>query len=504
MAKQVCDIKGGSGMSRGQSTEHLRDYKVTNPDAKKYGYYDPTRMGLNFEITRGGVVSPVNKGYPIDRRFKDICKARGIEIPKPIQMKDGTEKERNTVAHFILGGSRDQMLKLAFGDQKVDIARGADNRHITRHEDIEKWAIDQYNLMAKLYGEENIVAFVVHLDEKNPHVHCTILPAVDGKISYNKVVGGRNKEEARKRFYQLHDAIAAVNAKWGLERGDNIQKTGAKHRTSEEYLLWLRDECNKLEQDYGDVKEKVSGMKDSLKLLEGEIRRQEIKAKGLTTMIRNLEQKQEDLEAEVLSSDMVLQQNEQAKKNLDILIQSNQELLGKRRKELDDTKELLELLKKQHAEKLQEVKETNEKLSVLQQEMKEINNDKIGRLETGLFSDVGEFLLHHLQHGFFKDMQGLRKELSLESRKQFDSIFERAYIPEFSEHGDDIIKTAAALFLGREGQAIEIASSAGGGGGPEGGWRGKKDDEDEYEFRRRCFATACYMIRHPTQRKLKR
>ena len=107
MAKQVCDIKGGSGMSRGQSTEHLRDYKVTDPSAKKYGYYDPTRMGLNFEITRGGVVSPVNKGYPIDRRFKDICKPRRIEIPKPINMKDGTEKERNTVAHFILGGSRD-------------------------------------------------------------------------------------------------------------------------------------------------------------------------------------------------------------------------------------------------------------------------------------------------------------------------------------------------------------------------------------------------------------
>ena len=502
MAKQVCDISGGSGMSRGQSTEHLRDYKVTDPSAKKYGYYDPTRMGLNFEITRGGVVSPVNKGYPIDRRFKDICKARGIEIPKPIQMKDGTLKDRTTVTNIILGGSRDQMHKLAFGDQKVDIARGADNRHITRHEDIEKWAIDQYNLMARLYGEENIVAFVVHLDEKNPHVHCTLIPEVDGKISYNKVFGGP-KDVARKKFYTLHDNIAAVNAKWGLERGDNIQKTGAKHRTSEEYLLWLRDECNKLEQDYGDVKEKVSGMKDSLKLLEGEIRRQEIKSKGLTTMIRNLEQKQEHLEAEVLSSDMVLQQNEQTKKNLDILIQSNQELLGKRRKELDDTKELLELLKKQHAEKLQEVKETNEKLSILQQEMKEINNDKIGRLETGLFSDVGEFLLHSFKHSFWKDAQEIRQKLSLEDRNFFDTIFDKAYIPEFTEHGDDIIKTAAALFLGREGQAIEIASSAGGGGGPGGGWRGKKDDEDEDEFRRRCFATACTMVRSRSK-KLKR
>lgn len=503
MSKQVCDISATAGMSRGQSNEHLRNYKVIDPDAKKYGYYDPTRMHLNFEVTKGGVISPVNKEYSLAKRFEDNLKERGIEKPKPYKMKDGTEKERRCLANIILGGSRDRMLELAFGSQKVDLAKGADNRHITRKEDIEKWAIDQYRLMAKIYGEENIVSFVVHLDEKNPHVHCSIVPVVDGKISYNKVFG-ETKDKAREKFKSLHDSIAKVNEKWGLKRGENINLTGAKHRTTEEYLQWLREECNKMEQDYGNAKDRVSGMKDSLKLLENEIRKQEIKAKGLTTMIRNLEQKQVDLEAEVLSSDMVLQQNEQAKKNLDILIQSNQELLGKRRKELDDTKELLELLKKQHAEKLQEVKETNEKLAVLQKEMKELNNDKIGRLETELFSDVGEFLLHHLQHGFFKDMQGLRKELSLESRKQFDSIFERAYIPEFSEHGDDIIKTAAALFLGREGQAIEIASSAGGGGGPEGGWRGKKDDEDEYEFRRRCFATACYMIRHPTQRKLKR
>lgn len=502
MAKQVCDIFGGSGMSRGQSTEHLRDYKVIDPDAKKYGYYDPTRMRLNFEITKGGVVSPVNKGYPIDQRFKDICQARGIEIPKPIKFKDGTEKERNTVAHFILQGSRDRMLQLAFGDQKVDLAKGADNRHITRHKDIEKWAQDLYQFMCKKYGEENIVAFVVHLDEKNPHVHCTILPVVDGKISYNKVVGGKNKEEARKRFYQLHDEIAAVNAKWGLERGDNIHKTGAKHRTSEEYLLWLRDECNKLEQDYGDVKEKVSGMKDSLRLLEGEIKRQEIKAKGLTTMIRNLEQKQEDLEADVLSSEMVIQQNEQQNKNLDILIQSNQELLAKRRRELEETKELLELLKKQHAEKLQEVKETNEKLSSLQREIKELNNDKIGRLETGLFSDIGEFLLHSFKYSFMRDIEAFKDKLPPRLWDEIDKILDKAYIPEFAEHGDDIIKTAAALFLGREGQAIEIASSAG-GGSPGGGWRGKKDDEDEDEFRRRCFATACTMVRSRSK-KLKR
>ena len=184
MAKQVFDLREGKGMSAGQSTEHLRNYSVTDPDMKKYGYYDPTRVNLNFEVGKGGVVKPVNKNYSIVQRFKDNLRNRGIEDPNEIKRKKGLEPNRNTVANIILGGSREQMHKLAFGDQKVDITKGADNRHITRQSDIEKWAVDMYNYVAKKFGEENIIAFVVHLDEKNPHVHCTLVPVNEkNKIS---------------------------------------------------------------------------------------------------------------------------------------------------------------------------------------------------------------------------------------------------------------------------------------------------------------------------------
>jgi len=53
MAKQVYDLQAGNCFSRGQSTEHLRNYRIIDPAAKKYGYYDPTRMHLNFEVTTG-------------------------------------------------------------------------------------------------------------------------------------------------------------------------------------------------------------------------------------------------------------------------------------------------------------------------------------------------------------------------------------------------------------------------------------------------------------------
>lgn len=149
MAKQVYDLHAGKGFSRGQSTEHLRNYRVIDPEAKKYGYYDPTRMHLNFEVTTGGKVVPVNKSYDINRRFKDNLKRRGIKDPNEEKIKKGLTPNRNTIANIILGGSRDRMLELAFGDQKYDLAKGADNSHLQRKEDIEKWAVEIYNWAEK-------------------------------------------------------------------------------------------------------------------------------------------------------------------------------------------------------------------------------------------------------------------------------------------------------------------------------------------------------------------
>lgn len=505
MAKQVCDISGSSGMSRGQSTEHLRDYKVTDPDAKKYGYYDPTRVHLNFEITKGGVVTPVNKGYPIDKRFKDICNERGIKIPAPIKMKDGTEKERRTIANIILGGSREQMLKIAFGDQKVNLAKGADNRHVTRQQDIEKWAQDQYNLMCKLYGEENIVAFIVHLDEKNPHVHCTIIPEIDGKISYKKVFAGNTKEEARQKFKNLHDAIAEVNKKWGLDRGDSIQQTGAKHRTSEEYLLWLREQCNELENDRDALGSEVDGLKESVQLLEKEIRRNEIKLKGLGTMVNNLtsklegmEKERQDLEDDILSQQYDKQKLEQQMKNLNSLMQSTQESLDRKRRDMDETKELLEILKKQHAEKLQQVRETDEKLSKITKEYQSIGQEINVKNAIEMWAEVGSYVVNIFQDFFWKDMQQIRSKLPIEDRKLFDSIFDKTFIPELAEDGDEIVKNALAMFLGDENTVVEI-SSGGGGGGAGGGWRKRKDEDDD-TYRVRCFGMACQMVRSRSKR----
>ena len=493
MAKQVFDVSASSSMSRGQSTEHLRNYKVTDPDAKKYGFYDPTRVHLNFEVTKGGVITPVNKSYHIDKRFSDNLKARNIQIPKPYKMKDGTERERRCLSNIILGGSRAQMIKLAFGDQNVDLSKGADNSNVTRKEDIEKWAIDQYNLMCKLYGEENIVAFVVHLDEKNPHVHCSVVPVVDGKISYNKVFG-QNKDESREIFWNTHDAIAEVNAKWGLERGDNINITHAKHRTTEEYLLWLRESCNELEQKKNGLQGELSGLQQSLKLLEGEIRKNEIKVKGLTTMINNkmtvlhdLEQEQEQAEASLLTSEYNKQEVERQKKNLESQIAISQDFLDKKRRELDETKELLELLKKQQEEKQQKF---NDMVNNMRNEIRHLKQDEYQNSIGRVFKSLIPILVNKLNHHFEQLTNKVEPLLPQTRQFQFDNYIKESDLFCFSQDSDEITNTILMTFLGGKDEAgAELMTSGGGGGSNNDGWR-KRDDEDEDAYLNRCITMA--------------
>ena len=165
-------------MTVAQSNEHLRIGENSAWNAKRAGTLDPTRSRLNFEITKGGVVSEVNQKKSIPKRIAEICKRKGMVDPNKNYTDEQLEKSRigqRTYANLVLYGTNDTMRSLAFGDQEVNYERGADNSHVKRLPGIEEWAKDIYNFLALKYGEENIACFVAQLDESNPHVHCTLL-----------------------------------------------------------------------------------------------------------------------------------------------------------------------------------------------------------------------------------------------------------------------------------------------------------------------------------------
>lgn len=482
MAKQVIDIKPGKGFSGAQSNEHLRKYSEGAYQNLRSNNFDPTRAHLDFEITKGGRVVPVDDKHSITQRMRENLAARGIKDPN-----DGLEEPKyRTIANMILGGSREQMRRLAFGAQDVNFNFGADNSKVVREKGIEEWAADTYNFIAKKYGEENILAFVVHLDEINPHVHCTLLPITkENKFSWNKLFGG-SKEEGRQKLKELHDEFAKVNEKYGLERGDDIRVTGAKHRTTEEYKQWLWEECNKLEKE-------ADGKRRVLRMLDEEIRRAEIKVKGLTTMVNNLNSQKNDLLQEIASLE---QQHRDGKISVEELNRKTEELNAKvkdiegkildKENKLDDAKRQLQNINIKKAETSNEIEDLQLKL-----------NRDLPKWQDKVMKDIDNY-------GWKEAALGLKSQLeekfTQDEMDNFNDAIDGSLFDVMTNSASEVVATATALFFGYIEQATQIAQGGGGGGNPGSNW-GRDDDDDDDRWMRKCFHTACRMMRKPQRRR---
>ena len=104
--------------------------------------------------------------------------------------------------------------------------------------------------------------------------------------------GGNDMNQARTRMRELHSRLAEVNEKYGLERGDDITITGAKHKSTETYRRELADECRILSNEVGMKKTLLSGLNRS-------ITKAETKIKALQTMVSNLEKAEAEKQATI-------------------------------------------------------------------------------------------------------------------------------------------------------------------------------------------------------------
>ena len=345
MNRQVIDIRTSAGVGD-ISNEILRRWSDKGYDqAVKEGNYDRSRERLNFEIAKGGKVVPVDKDRPLDKRMAEMLASRGIKDPNIGRVNPNIR----TAVQFIFSGSHDRMTELAFGNQKVDFEAKCGNENVQRMPEIEQWAKDIYDFVARKFGEENIISFVVHLDETTAHAHCDIVPVNEqGRISYKDVFHGHNKAEYKQFILQLHNELAEVNRKWGLARGTSKVLTGAKGHTTESYRRWLNQECDSLEERRSNLQNAISELNKELAICEK-------KQKSFTTMIENLTAKKEELERE-------LQPLRELQKNGDAISQE----IAQKIQDLENRKAFVE----------EKLAEKEAKLSSTVQEIDSLRQDK--------------------------------------------------------------------------------------------------------------------------------
>ena len=544
-AKNVIDMRPSKGFSPSQGNEHLRRLDDCERAQKARWNYDPSREHLNFEVGKGGIVTEVNKFKTINQRIQEYLDSRGIVNPNKKYIDQGLDPKYRTVVNFILGGNREVMRNLAFGNQKVDWEHGADNSDLKRMPEIESWAKDAYAFMCKKYGEQNIAAFVVHLDETNPHVHCTVLPLTEkNRFSFKKIfTKGVNTREALVEYMEsLHTEYAEeVGLKYGMERGDSIKETGAVHRTTEEYRrkLW-KDAQEKEEEVRENIKtieqqnSTITNQRGIIASLSREIKHSAARLKALATMIKNLETHKADLEYEVEKLNKDLTTGKISKEEADRkLSQINAEIKKTEEKILDKTDKLKIAESKLHdaeqrkAELEAKAHEAEEKRSSEEQKTA-LAVEKTAKAEgkyqviKAKYKEIAPKVNLKISHEFGSlgfhmaalDMKSrlskygeLRNSLSPSQRDFLDrtvgEIFDGSLIENVAENSANLCSVAASLYLGYLNAATRIAQSCGGGGGPGTGW-GKRDDENDMDFRRRCFGMAMKMMKPGRQQRLKR
>ena len=115
---------------------------------------------------------------------------------------------------------------------------------------------DCYKFFAERYGEENIIAAVVHNDETTPHMHLNLMPVTkDGRLCSKQLFDKPQLQQLQTDFYE------SVGKRWGLQRGkEGSQK---KHLSTAEYkakkIIEQAEAIREESQVYADALEEAKG-----------------------------------------------------------------------------------------------------------------------------------------------------------------------------------------------------------------------------------------------------
>lgn len=235
----VCHLQRGSGNDSGMSCH------IERKDAKGKPY-----VPANADMNR----TPLNRELIT---FPDGVKNRTDAIQYRIDhagLHRKVAKNQTKAIRIILTGTHEQMMKIA-KDGKLD-----------------NWMDANLKWLRGTFGSENLVSCVLHMDEKTPHLHATIVPIVtterlrkkrEGEKKYETKSGPRLSADDMMRRTKLHEyqnSYAAAMKPFGLQRG--IVGSTAKHQANSEYykqqVTLYEEDIARLQVDIEKAKESKS------------------------------------------------------------------------------------------------------------------------------------------------------------------------------------------------------------------------------------------------------
>ena len=164
-----------------------------------------------------------------------------------------------------------------------------DMQRIQAEGKLDEWRRDNIQWLQDTFGKENLVSAVLHMDEKTPHIHATVVPIVSGerrkerekKKQETKPEQGKPTQKkyrkkpadavrlcaddvmTRENLKYFQDSYAEAMNKYGLQRG--IKGPDARHISTPQYYRDLYEKNENLKEDIEVLQERKEEVYESVR-----------------------------------------------------------------------------------------------------------------------------------------------------------------------------------------------------------------------------------------------
>jgi hypothetical protein len=172
---------------------------------------------------------------------------------------------------------------------------------------LDDWCTDSIDWLKETFGKDNLVSAVLHMDEKTPHIHATVVPVVTGerrKANAAKPNGNGSKKKYRKknpdaarlcaddvmardRLKHYQDSYAKRMQKYGLERG--VEGSEAKHINTQQYYRDMHLKAEALQENIGNLEKHEQQARQNLSRIKSEVKTEKLKSSAVTVATSAIE-----------------------------------------------------------------------------------------------------------------------------------------------------------------------------------------------------------------------
>lgn len=292
----------------------------------------------------------------------------------------------------------------------------------------------------------------------------------------------------------------------GMERGEFKEDTDKEYlnhrqyRKMQEKLDSMEEQLHEQEKEIRDNASTIASQKQQMYFLNGQVKLAEKKLKSFQTMIKNFEIQKQQLEQEISTLNEQhktgkISYDELQRRTIDLNNQINEinsKLIDKKNK-YNEAEKQLQTLSNEKKDLQDAVDDLKEKKMMAEKEFPDVFDNAQSKVNDTLWEIAMEMTKND-----YAALEEFSKKLPANLRNEFSSIMEKSFFEDIAQRGEELAGVAAGLFLGYVDQATSFAHSSGGGGNP-GNW-GRKKDEDDEAYLRRCCSMGRMMMR-PAGRK---